>query len=162
MNSTVFDGYCYGLRYICERALRAVKRKRMDSNLSLHRPGDPVLRGPLENQPIYASAKTSGRDIFDVDVTEDEPSQSSEGKSPEARHSEIHRQGFDSVQRKEVEDKRVDGAPESDDLLARRQAKIQQEREVDRQGFNTGISYHYTKESVEAWEREHGLRPFKR
>ncbi|KJA17331.1 hypothetical protein HYPSUDRAFT_70777 [Hypholoma sublateritium FD-334 SS-4] len=140
----------------------AVKRKRMDRNLSLHRPGDLVYRGPFDNQPIYASARAKGQEVFDVDATEGGPFQRSEGKSPGPRHSEIHRQGFDSVLRKEVEDKHVDGAPESDDLLARRQAKIKQEREVDRQGFNTGISYHYTKESVEAWEREHGLRPFTR
>ena len=138
----------------------AVKRKRVDRKRSIYRPGDPVFQGTFGNPSVDPPPRSRERDVFGVDA-EDAPSQSSESEVQKARHSEIHRQGFNPLREKEAEDKYVGGAPESEEVLARRKAKIEGEIEFDMQGFNTGISYHYTKESVLAWEREHGLRPWK-
>lgn len=49
--------------------LPVVKRKRVDINLALHQPGDPVFRGSFDNQFID-SARAEGRAAFDVDTKE--------------------------------------------------------------------------------------------
>ncbi len=136
-----------------------VKRKRVDRKRSIYRPGDPVFQGTFGNPSVDAPARE--RDVFDVDAEDAGPSQSSGSEVQKARHSEIHRHGFNPIREKEAEDKYVDGIPESEEVLARRKAKKEGVIEFDMRGLNTGISYHYTMESVLAWEREHGLRPFK-